>query len=176
MPRPPDARTPGNPWPQWSNIFRVSSAHEEGGAREYAINTRRFVGDEQGRVEALETVRVEMKPDNGRMRFVEVPGTEMVYAAQLVLLAMGFAGPERKGLLEQFGVELDGFGNVRADPDRRTSVEKVFTAGDMARGQSLIVWAIAEGRHAAHSIDEYLMGTSDLPRPFDHGNDARPFL
>jgi glutamate synthase (NADPH) small chain len=176
VPRPPDARTPGNPWPQWSNIFRVSSAHEEGGVREYAINTRRFLGDEHGRVRALETVRVEMKPDNGRMQFVEIPGTVKVYPAGLVLLAMGFAGPERKGMLEQFGVELDAMGNVKADRNRRTTVDKVFTAGDMARGQSLIVWAIAEGRHAAHSIDEHLMSTSDLPRPFDHGNEARPFI
>jgi glutamate synthase (NADPH/NADH) small chain len=176
VPRPPDARTPGNPWPQWSNIFRVSSAHEEGGVREYAINTRRFLGDEWGRVRALETVRVEMKPENGRMQFVEVPGTEQVYPAQLVLLAMGFLGPQRQGMLEQFGVELDAMGNVKADRRRRTSVAKVFTAGDMARGQSLIVWAIAEGRQAAHAIDEYLMGTSDLPQPFDHGNESRPFV
>jgi glutamate synthase (NADPH/NADH) small chain len=176
VPRPPDSRMPTNPWPQWSNIFRVSSAHEEGGVREYAINTRRFLADEHGRVRALETVRVEMKSDNGRMQFVEIPGTEKVYPAQLVLLAMGFTGPERKGMLEQFGVELDAMGNVKADADRRTSVGKVFTAGDMARGQSLIVWAIAEGRHAAYSIDKYLMRTSDLPRPFDHGNQARPFM
>jgi glutamate synthase (NADPH/NADH) small chain len=175
VPRPPDTRTPSNPWPQWSNVFRVSSAHEEGGVREFAINTRRFLGDEHGRVRALETVRVEMKADNGRMQFVEIPGTEKVYHAQLVLLAMGFAGPERKGMLEQFGVELDAMGNVKADVERRTSVDKVFTAGDMARGQSLIVWAIAEGRHAAHSIDESLMGTSDLPRPMDNGNLVRPF-
>jgi glutamate synthase (NADPH) small chain len=176
VPRPPDARTPGNPWPQWSNIFRVSSAHEEGGVREYAINTRRFLGDEHGWVRALETVHVEMKSDNGRMQFVEIPESEKVYPAGLVLLAMGFAGPERKGMLEQFGVELDAMGNVKADRNRRTTIDKVFTAGDMARGQSLIVWAIAEGRHAAHSIDEHLMGTSDLPRPFDHGNEARPFI
>jgi glutamate synthase (NADPH/NADH) small chain len=117
-----------------------------------------------------------MRSENGRMQFVEVPGTEQVYPAQLVLLAMGFVGPERKGMLEQFEVELDAMGNVKADVERRTSVAKVFTAGDMARGQSLIVWAIAEGRHAAHSIDEHLMGTSDLSRPFDHGNHARPFL
>ena len=109
------------------------------------------------------------------MQFVEIPGTEKVYPADLVLLAMGFVGPERKGMLEQFGVELDAMGNVKADADKRTSVAKVFTAGDMTRGQSLIVWAIAEGRHAAHSIDEFLMGTSDLPRPLDHGNHARPF-
>jgi glutamate synthase (NADPH) small chain len=174
VPRPPDSRTPTNPWPQWSNVFRVSSAHEEGGVREYAINTKRFLG-EGGRVTALETIRVEMKTVDGRMQFVDIPGTEKVYPADLVLLAMGFVGPERKGMLEQFGVELDRMGNVKAGDDRRTSVDKVFTAGDMARGQSLIVWAIAEGRHAAASIDEYLMGRTDLPRPLEHGNLARPF-
>jgi glutamate synthase (NADPH/NADH) small chain len=174
VPRPPDSRMPTNPWPQWSNVFRVSSAHEEGGLREYAINTKRFLG-ENGRVTALETVRVEMKSENGRMQFVEIPDTLKVYPADLVLLAMGFVGPERKGLLEQLGVELDRMGNVKADGDKRTSVDKVFTAGDMTRGQSLIVWAIAEGRHAAHSIDEYLMGHSDLPKPLNHGNNARPF-
>jgi glutamate synthase (NADPH/NADH) small chain len=175
VPRPPDGRAPSNPWPQWSNILRVSSAHEEGGVREYSINTRRFLGDLEGNVRALETVRVEMKTDNGRLQFVEVPGTERLYPAQLVLLAMGFVGPERKGMLEQLGVELDPMGNVKADSDKRTSVKKVFTAGDMTRGQSLIVWAIAEGRHAAYSIDRELMGSSDLPRPLDHGNYARPF-
>lgn len=174
VPRPPDSRTPTNPWPQWSNVFRVSSAHEEGGIREYSINTKRFVG-EGGRVTALETVQVEMKAENGRMQFVEVPGTEKTYRADLVLLAMGFVGPERKGMLEQFGVELDKMGNVKADVDKRTSVAKVFTAGDMTRGQSLIVWAIAEGRHAAHSIDEFLMGQSDLPKPLEFGSHLRPF-
>jgi glutamate synthase (NADPH/NADH) small chain len=175
VPRPPDSRMPSNPWPQWSNVFRVSSAHEEGGGREYSINTRRFLG-EGGRVTALETVRVEMKHVDGRMQFIEIPGTEKVYPADLVLLAMGFAGPERKGLLEQLGVECDRMGNVKADEEKRTSVPKVFTAGDMTRGQSLIVWAIAEGRHAAHSIDEFLMGHSDLPRPLEFGNHARPFV
>jgi glutamate synthase (NADPH/NADH) small chain len=175
VPRPPDGRSHSNPWPQWSNIFRVSSAHEEGGIREYAISTRRFLGDERGRLRALETIRVEMKTDNGRMQFVEVPGTERVYPAGLVLLAMGFTGPQRQGMLEQFGVELDHSGNVKAGPDKQTSVEGVFTAGDMTRGQSLIVWAIAEGRHAAFAIDQFLMGTSDLPRPLELGNHARPF-
>ena len=174
VPRPPETRTPTNPWPQWSNIFRASSAHEEGGVREYSINTKRFLGEE-GRVTALETVRVEMKADNGRMQFVDIPGTERVYPADLVLLAMGFVGPERKGLLEALGVELDRMGNVKADADKRTSVEKVFTAGDMTRGQSLIVWAIAEGRHAAYAIDKYLMGETDLPRPLEFGNNVRPF-
>ncbi len=174
VPRPPDTRTPTNPWPQWSNIFRASSAHEEGGVREYAINTKRFAG-ENSRVTALETVRVEMVVENGRPRFVEIPGTEKTYPADLVLLAMGFTGPERTGMLEQFGVELDPMGNVKSDDGRRTSVDKVFTAGDMTRGQSLIVWAIAEGRHAAASIDEFLMGATELPRPLDHGNGLRPF-
>ncbi len=175
VPRPPDDRSPANPWPQWSNILRVSSAHEEGGTREYSINTRRFVG-ENGRVTALETVHVEPKTENGRLTFVEIPGTEKTYRADLVLLAMGFVGPERKGLLDGLGVELDRMGNVKADANKRTSVDKVFTAGDMTRGQSLIVWAIAEGRHAAHAIDIYLMGQSDLPTPLDHGNDRRPFV
>jgi glutamate synthase (NADPH/NADH) small chain len=174
VPRPPDSRAPSNPWPQWSNVFRVSSAHEEGGTREYSINTRRFLG-EGGQVKALETVRVEMAFENGRARFVEIPGTEKVFPADLVLLAMGFVSPERVGMLEQLGVELDPMGNVKSDEARRTSVPKVFTAGDMTRGQSLIVWAIAEGRHAAASIDEFLMGTTELPRPLEFGNVARPF-
>jgi glutamate synthase (NADPH/NADH) small chain len=174
VPRPPADRSPANPWPQWSNVFRVSGAHEEGGVREYSISTRRFLG-EDGRVTALETVRVEMKRVDDRMQFVEVPGTERTYPADLVLLAMGFVGPERGGLLDGLGVELDRLGNVKADAGKRTSVDKVFTAGDMTRGQSLIVWAIAEGRHAAHSIDEFLMGRSDLPQPLASGNHSRPF-
>ena len=174
VPRPPDGRAPTNPWPQWSNVFRVSSAHEEGGVREYAISTRRFAG-ENGRVSALETIRVEPTTENGRPTFAEVPGTEKVYPADLVLLAMGFTGPEKNGMLEQFGVELDKAGNVRAGADRQTNVPKIFTAGDMARGQSLIVWAIAEGRQAARAIDEFLTGRSPLPRPLEHGNHLRPF-
>jgi glutamate synthase (NADPH) small chain len=174
VPRPPDSRAPTNPWPQWSNVFRVSSAHEEGGKRAYSIMTKRFRG-KNGKVTGLETAGVEMKSDNGRVQFVEKPGTEAVYKADLVLLAMGFTGPERKGMLEQFGVELDALGNVKCDAGKRTSVPKVFAAGDMSRGQSLIVWAIAEGRHAAYAIDEFLMGSSDLPRPLEYGNAVRPF-
>ncbi len=174
VPRPPETRAPANPWPQWSNIFRVSSAHEEGGIREYAINTTRFTG-EGGRVTALETIDVEWKPVDGRMQFVGIPGTERRYPADLVLLAMGFLGPERPGLLEQLGVELDAMSNVKAGPNKKTSVDKVFTAGDATRGQSLIVWAIAEGRQAAHSIDVFLMGSSELPTPLDHGSHLRPF-
>ena len=158
---PPDARAPNNPWPQWSNVFRTSSAHEEGGLREYAINTRRFLG-EGGRVKALETVRVEMKPDNGRMQFVEVPGTEKIYPADLVLLAMGFLGPETDGAISQLNLKLDNRGNVVADENYQTSLPGVFAAGDLRRGQSLVVWAISEGRQAARGVDEFLMGRSDL--------------
>jgi glutamate synthase (NADPH/NADH) small chain len=164
-----------NPWPQWSNILRVSSAHEEGGDREFSISTKCFRG-ENGHVCALETVRVEMKPNNGRMEFVEIPGTERVYPASLVLLAMGFVGPEKRGLLEQLGVELDRAENVKANESKSTNIPKVFTAGDMTRGQSLIVWAIAEGRQAARGIDEFLMGTSDLPAPLANGCSSRPFV
>jgi glutamate synthase (NADPH) small chain len=174
VPRPPDDRSPQNPWPQWSNVFRVSSAHEEGGHREFSINTKRFRG-ENGHVYALETINVEMKTNNGRVDFVEVPGTERVYPADLVLLAMGFVGPEKRGLLEQLGVELDRFDNVKADASKSTNIPKIFTAGDMTRGQSLIVWAIAEGRHAARGIDLFLMGSSDLPAPLALGLHVRPF-
>jgi glutamate synthase (NADPH/NADH) small chain len=174
VPRPPDARLPNNPWPQWWNTFKTSSAHEEGGVREFSISTTRFVG-ERGRVRALEATEVELKAENGRTEFVPIPGTERTYPADLVLLAMGFTGSEPEGMLSQLGVEIDRLGNVRTDPERQTSVPKVFAAGDMARGQSLIVWAIAEGRHVAHTIDAFLMGRSDLPRPLDNGNDRRPF-
>jgi glutamate synthase (NADPH) small chain len=175
VPRPPDERASVNPWPQWSNVFRVSSAHEEGGVRTYSINTKRFLG-ENGRVTQLETIEVDMKLENGRPKFVDIPATEKIYPADLVLLAMGFSGPERKGLLDGLKVPLDYMGNVKADENKQTSIPKVFTAGDMTRGQSLIVWAIAEGRHAAHAIDEFLMGHSDLPKPLDHGNGRRPFV
>jgi glutamate synthase (NADPH/NADH) small chain len=175
VPRPPDDRAPNNPWPQWWNTFKVSSAHEEGGTREYSISTIRFLG-ELGRVTALETVQIEVKNVDGRMQFVPVTGTERIYPADLVLLAMGFVGPERKGMLEQLGVAIDRFGNVQTDSNRRTSASKVYAAGDMARGQSLIVWAIAEGRQAAHTIDADLMGESSLPRPLRFGNELRPFV
>jgi len=175
-PQPPEDRLAENPWPQWSNIFRTSAAHEEGGIREFSVHTRRFFG-EHGKVQALETVRVEISRDQsgGRARADEIPGTERHYPADLILLAIGYTGPERGPLLEGLGVELDRRGNVQADADRRTNLAKVFVAGDMSRGQSLIVWAIAEGRHAAHAIDKHLMGQTDLPGPLDHGNDRRPF-
>jgi len=163
--RPPDTRATANPWPQWPNIFRVSSAHEEGGERLYSIATQRFSGDEQGNVKALHAVTVEAVSQDGRLEFRQVPGSETELKADLVLLAMGFLGPETNGLLSELGVKLTDRGNVWRDTRWMTNVPGVFTAGDMQRGQSLIVWAIAEGRSAARGIDLYLMGTSDLPAP-----------
>jgi glutamate synthase (NADPH/NADH) small chain len=163
--RPPVDRAPNNPWPTWPNIFRVSSAHEEGGERLYSISTERFNGDAQQRVTALHAVQVEIVNKNGRMAFEPLSGSEFELKADLVLLAMGFLGPDRNGMLDQLGVKMTDRGNVWRDAKWMTSVPGVFTAGDMQRGQSLIVWAIAEGRSAARGVDEYLMGKSDLPAP-----------
>jgi len=164
LPRPPDTRAPDNPWPLWPNIFRISSAHEEGGERVYAVSTQRFAG-EHGRVKALEAVNVEMVREDGRLQFKPVAGSERTYDADLVLLAMGFLGPERNGPIDELGLKLTERGNVARDANWMTSVPGVFTCGDMQRGQSLIVWAIAEGRSAARGVDLYLMGKSDLPAP-----------
>jgi len=165
LPRPPEERDPrSNPWPLWPNIFRVSSAHEEGGAREYSVNTTHFSGS-KGRVTTLHAVRVEMVTEGGRASFRPIPGTEYELAADLVLLAMGFLGPRREGLLIDLGVKLTDRGNVWRDGNWMTNVPGIFAAGDMQRGQSLIVWAIAEGRSAARGVDLYLMGKSDLPAP-----------
>jgi glutamate synthase (NADPH/NADH) small chain len=161
LPRPPESRLPDNPWPQWPRIFRSSAAHDEGGERLFSISTERFLGDDQGCVRALETVNVEVS----RSGITRLPGTEVTLEAELVLLAMGFVGPERGGLLSQLGVRLTDRGNVWRDERWMTSVPGVFTAGDMQRGQSLIVWAIAEGRSCARGVDQYLMGRSDLPAP-----------
>ena len=163
MPRPPDERPDANPWPTWPMIYRVSSAHEEGGERDYAINTTSFVGDGHGNLAALATVRVEQSFTDGRMRFDPVPGTEEEIGADLVLLAMGFVGPEQGPLIEQFGVELDARGNVARDDRWATNVDGVYVCGDMGRGQSLIVWAIAEGRACAAAVDVDLTGATDLP-------------
>ncbi|MGE0858187.1 MAG: glutamate synthase subunit beta [Gammaproteobacteria bacterium] len=165
MPKPPGGRAADNPWPEWPRIYRVASAHEEGGERVYAVSTKRFVDDGQGRVRALELTDVEVKSVDGRMQFVEVPDSNREIPADLVFLAMGFVGPERPGLLDGLGVALDARGNVTRDKDWMTSVPGVFTAGDMQRGQSLIVWAIAEGRAAAAGVDRFLMGSTDLPAP-----------
>ena len=163
MPRPPDERPDSNPWPTWPMIYRVSSAHEEGGERDYAINTTAFIGDGDGNLAALATVRVEQTITEGRMSFDPVPGTEQEIGADLVLLAMGFVGPERGPLIEQFGVGLDGRGNVARDERWATNVDGVYVCGDMGRGQSLIVWAIAEGRACAAAVDADLTGSTDLP-------------
>jgi glutamate synthase (NADPH) small chain len=165
LPRPPEQRAADNPWPQWPNIYRISSAHQEGGERVYSVSTKRFLADERGRLRALEVARVEMVKDQGRIAFAEVPGSEFVLPCELALLAMGFVGPQRPGMLAELGVKLTERGTVWRDPQWMTSVPGVFTAGDMQRGQSLIVWAIAEGRSAARGIDQYLMGHSDLPAP-----------
>jgi len=165
LPRPPAERTPDNPWPQWPNIFRVSTAHEEGGERLYAVSTQRFAGDDTGHVRALHAVKVEMVRQDGRVCFEPVPGSEFEIPADLVLLAMGFMGPERGPLVNDLGLTLTDRGNVWRDERWMTNVPGVFTAGDMQRGQSLIVWAIAEGRSAARGVDQYLTGDSKLPAP-----------
>ena len=149
------------PWPTYPMIYRVASAHEEGGERVYAVSTVNFEADAGGNVSGLNLVEVEFKDG----RFVPVEGTERTIPAQLVLLAMGFLGPEREGFLEQLGVELDERGNVKRDKTYQTSVEGVFACGDAGRGQSLIVWAIAEGRSCAAGVDAYLTGSTTLPAP-----------
>lgn len=165
MPRPPDDRDQSTPWPTWPLMYRVSSAHEEGGDREYSINTERFIGDEDDNVVGLETHRVEMVLHDGRPSFQRIAGSEETFPADLVLLALGFTGPELSPMIDQFGVELTRRGNVDRDEKWATNVPGVFVAGDMGRGQSLIVWAIAEGRAAAAAVDEYLMGETRLPEP-----------
>ena len=165
LPRPPDERAADNPWPQWPNIFRVSGAHEEGGERVYAVATQRFLGDARGHVRALEAVKVDMVREGGRLEFRPIPGSEFTLEVELVLLAMGFLGPERPGMLSDLGVTLTERGNVWRDATWMTSAPGVFACGDMQRGQSLIVWAIAEGRSAARGVDLYLMGKSELPAP-----------
>ena len=158
MAQPPETRPSGQPWPTYPMTFRVSSAHEEGGDRVYAVSTQEFLGDEAGHVSGLRLIEVDAE-------FQPIEGTERVIPAQLVLFAMGFTGPEQPGLIEQLGVELDQRGNVVRDATYASSVEGVFVAGDVGRGQSLIVWAIAEGRAAAAGVDTYLTGSSTLPVP-----------
>ncbi|MGH2793046.1 MAG: glutamate synthase subunit beta [Actinomycetota bacterium] len=165
MPRPPEERADSNPWPQWPLIFRTSSAHEEGGDRVFSVGTDKFTGDEEGNVRKLHGREVETVFKDGRPMFEPVDGSEFELDCDLALLAMGFAGPQRNGMLEQLGVEIDQRGNVKKDENWMTTVPGVFVAGDMGRGQSLIVWAIAEGRSAAAAADRYLMSETLLPAP-----------
>jgi glutamate synthase (NADPH/NADH) small chain len=169
LPKPPLERAPDNPWPQWPKVYKLDYGQEEAAAlfgddpRQYLIQTQKFVGDAAGHVKELHTIGIEWARDNGRMVLKEIPGTERVFPAQLVLLAMGFLGPENQ-LLDQLGVARDERSNARAEYGRfATSVPGVFTAGDMRRGQSLVVWAINEGRGAARECDRYLMGETELP-------------
>jgi glutamate synthase (NADPH/NADH) small chain len=170
LPKPPDARTPDNPWPQWPKVYKLDYGQEEAAAkygadpRVYSISTKRFVGDAAGNLKELHTVQVKWeKGADGRPKLVEVPGSEKVWPAQLVLLAMGFLGPEEQ-LVKALGVATDERSNAKADFGKfATSVKGVFAAGDARRGQSLIVWAIAEGRQCAREVDRYLMGETQLP-------------
>ena len=151
MPMPPPERAATTPWPLWPLQLRTESAHEEGGTRDWAAGTTKFTGDQQGNVQQLHAVRVGPPP-----KFESLPGTEFAIDADLVLLALGFLGPVKKGMLEQFGVHLDARGNVATNPNYMSSVPGIFAAGDMRRGQSLVVWAISEGRSAAKAVDDYL--------------------
>ncbi|MFM7829307.1 MAG: FAD-dependent oxidoreductase, partial [Actinomycetota bacterium] len=161
LPQPPTTRGEENPWPQWGLIFRTSSAHEEGGERIYSVATEKFLGDESGNVRALQVCDVESVGN----KFLPIAGTARELKADLVLLALGFVGPEKPSWLLNLGVEFDDRGNVARDDHYMSSVRGLFVAGDMGRGQSLIVWAIAEGRAAAAAVDKYLMGDTSLPAP-----------
>ena len=164
MPKPPEKENKALTWPNWPNKLRTSSSHEEGCERMWSVDTLSFEG-QNGKVTQINCVKVEWTQDNGRWVMNHVPGSEFSLKADAVFLAMGFVHPVRNGMLEELGVALDERQNVRASTDNyRTSVDKVFTAGDMRRGQSLVVWAIREGRQCARAVDEFLMGTSELPR------------
>jgi glutamate synthase (NADPH/NADH) small chain len=170
LPKPPNARTHHMPWPTYPMVLKTSSSHEEGAHRHWAIATREFVGDENGHLKALRIVDLEWKhSEDGRpAQFAEIPGSEREIPCQLALLAMGFVHPQHEGLLRELDIELDERGNVKAtDRNYQTNIAKVFTAGDMRRGQSLVVWAISEGRECARRVDEYLIGTSLLERKDD---------
>jgi glutamate synthase (NADPH/NADH) small chain len=170
LPQPPSARAPDNPWPQWPKIYKLDYGHEEAAARfggdprRYSVLTKRILGDDAGHVREVVTVEAAWERDSsGRVAPRELPGTERAWPAQLVLLALGFLGPETSGMLAQLEVEIDERGNVKTDAHKRTRVPGVFAAGDMRRGQSLVVWVIAEGRQVAREVDTALMGASVLP-------------
>jgi glutamate synthase (NADPH/NADH) small chain len=166
MPKPPEDRTPFMPWPTYPMVLKTTSSHEEGAARQWAVATKEFIGDKKGNLKALKIVDLEWKIVDGRpAQFVEVAGSEREIPCELALLAMGFVHPQHIGFIEDLGIDLDERGNVKAtEKDYRTNISKTFTAGDMRRGQSLVVWAIREGRQAARAVDEFLMGCSALPR------------
>jgi glutamate synthase (NADPH/NADH) small chain len=160
LPKPPQDRAPDNPWPHWAFILRTSSSHEEGCGRDYSILTKGFLGDSAGNLRKLHAVRLDWSqkdPATGRPVMKEVPNSGFEVECDLVFLALGFLGPVKNGLLEKFKVELDSRGNVKADRNKMTSIPGVFTAGDMTRGQSLVVWAINEGRTAAEGVHSFLM-------------------
>jgi glutamate synthase (NADPH) small chain len=165
LPKPPETRTPFMPWPTYPMLMKTTSSHEEGVERHWAIATKEFIGDESGNLKALKIVDLQWKftDDNRPAKFVEVEGSETEISCELALLAMGFLHPQHEGLLDQLEIELDERGNVRAsEKNYHTNISKIFAAGDMRRGQSLVVWAISEGRECAHKVDEYLMGHSLL--------------
>src|SRR5262249_45558365 len=169
LPQPPTERAPDNPWPQWPKVHRLDYGHQEAAAlhgkdpRVFSVMSQRFVSDEHGRIRGVQTVEVAWTYEiGGRSQLLPVPGTEREWPAQMVLLALGFVGPETEGLLSQLGVSIDERGNVAVDSDQMTGGPKVFAAGDMGRGQSLVVWAIADGRRAAKGIDKFLGGERTL--------------
>jgi glutamate synthase (NADPH/NADH) small chain len=161
MPRPPEARGTSNPWPQFASVYKITSAHEEGGERLFSVNTERFVDDGNGRVRGLVLHEVQMVDG----KFTKVEGTEQEIPADFVFLALGFVGPEHGSWLDLLNVDYDARGNVARDERYMSSQRGIFVAGDMGRGQSLIVWAIAEGRACAAGVDAFLMGESRLPTP-----------
>ena len=165
MPQPPLSRPSANPWPTYPLIFRVASAHEEGGERVYSVNTEEFLGDADGNLVGLRFHEVEQREQNGRMGFHKVEGSDQDLSVDLVFLAMGFTGPEQGALVQGLGVEMDERSNIRRDARWSSTVDGVFVAGDAGRGQSLIVWAIAEGRSCAAAVDAFLMGDTELPAP-----------
>ncbi|MFM2232279.1 MAG: hypothetical protein RJB31_980 [Bacteroidota bacterium] len=164
MPKPPESRTPIMPWPTYPMVMKTTTSHEEGCERQWAVATKEFIGDENGNLKALKTVELEWKSEDGRpSKFTERVGSEKIIPCELVLLAMGFVAPQKSGMLDTLDVELDERGNVRAtEREFRTNIGKIFACGDMRRGQSLVVWAISEGRECARKVDEFLMGVSYL--------------
>jgi glutamate synthase (NADPH/NADH) small chain len=159
--KPPVERAESTPWPQWPMMLRTSSSHEEGCERQWSILTKEFIGNEKGELTGLKIVEIEWKTVDGKPQMTEIEGTEQILPCELIFLAMGFVHPQQEGMLEQLSVELDNRGNVKAN-NYQTNVDKLFTAGDMRRGQSLVVWAISEGRECARAVDIFLMGESQL--------------